>query len=143
MAIRDDIKSFVTSAAPAVLAVPTPEIPQWDGQIFVTRVCPRAINNAFKDDDPEDERARWVVEVASDAAGSRIFQAEDVLWLSTTPYLSAMVERLYWAGREINGLTAENREGWRKNLPATAASGSPCSSAAPATPATASASTAS
>ena len=141
MALRDDIKSFVKVSPMPVLAVPTPELPQWDGQIFVTRVCtepwpatgrkPRRTTRLTSG--PPSWRA-----VASDKDGSRIFQDEDVLWLSTTPFLMPLVERLYWAGRQHNGLTEENRQAWRKNLPSTGDGGSPSSCAAPSQPATAS-----
>lgn len=141
MALRDDIKSFVKDSPLPVLAVPTPELPQWDGQIFVTRVCARALASHWKDAEEEeafDERAAFVALVASDDKGSRIFQDEDVLWLSTTPFLMPLVERLYYAGLEHNGLTRENRQAWRKNSKSTGDGGSPSSCAAPSPPATAS-----
>ena len=111
----------------------------------MTRISERAIAECFgmDGDDALDERARFVVQCASDEAGSRIFQEEDVLWLSTCEKLTPVVERLYWAGRDFNGLTEENRTAWRKKSEPTAASGSPCSSAVPATPVSDSASTAS
>jgi len=144
--LRDDIKAFVTAQPAAPMPVPTPELPQWDGQIFVARISARRIAGLSQavdgeDIDQNDERAAFVVECATDSAGSRIFQAEDVAWLSTCQQLSPMVERLYWAARNENGLTYENREGWRKNLPAMAAAGSPSSSAALAQQDTASTST--
>ena len=141
MALRDEIKSFIKDAPLPVLAVPTPELPQWDGQIYVTRVCARALASHWKEaeeDDALDERAAFVSLVASDKDGSRIFQDDDVLWLSTTPFLMPLVERLYWAGRQHNGLTEENRTAWRKNSVGTGDGGSPSSCAAPSTPATAS-----
>jgi hypothetical protein len=134
MATRDDIKAFVNNSPMPVLAVPTPELPQWDGQIFVRRVCARALASHWKDaeeDEANDERAAFVSLVASDKDGSRIFQDEDVLWLSTTPLLMPLVERLYWAGRQHNGLTEENRTAWRKNLGGTGDGGLPSSCAAP------------
>lgn len=133
MSLRDQIKDCVTKAAPVVLAVPTPELPELDGQIHVTRVSPRAMSKCWQDSADEnqiDERARFVVLVAADSAGSRIFQDNDVLWLSTCELLAPMVERLYWAGREVNGLTEENRTAWRKNSSGTAEGGSPSSCAA-------------
>jgi hypothetical protein len=141
MALRDEIKSFVKDQKAAVLAVPTPELPQWDGQIYVTRVCARALASHWKESDEDeslDERASFVVLVASDKEGSRIFQDEDILWLSTTPLLMPLVERLYFAGMEHNGLTRENRMAWRKNLPGTGDGGLPSSCAAPSIPASAS-----
>jgi hypothetical protein len=141
MALRDDIKSFVKESPLPVLAVPTPELPQWDGQIFVTRVCARALASHWKEAEEDgalDERAAFVALVAADEKGSRIFQDEDVLWLSTTPYMMPLVESLYWAGRYFNGLTEENRQAWRKNSKGTGDDGSPSSCAAPPQPATAS-----
>jgi hypothetical protein len=136
MAIRDDIRFYVDCQPPAVSADPvsSPELPQWDGQIYVCRVCPRAVAKLWRDAEKDggvDERAQLAVEAACDQSGSRIFQAEDVLWLSSTPYLMPLVERLYAAAREHNGLTEENRRGWRKNSSGTGGSGLPCSSAAP------------
>jgi hypothetical protein len=145
MALRDEIKAFVDGGGkPAVLPVPTPELPQWDGQVYVSRVCARAVADCWRDaagDDPAaqlDERARFVCRVATDKEGSRIFQEEDVLWLSCAAALGPMVERLYWAGREVNGLTEENRTAWRKNSNGTAGGGSPSCCAGPATPVSAS-----
>ena len=138
MSLREDIRAFAASAASPVLMVPTPELPQWDGQIGVARVSARALAAHWQDSDEDeqiDDRARFVVLVACDAAGNRIFQEADVLWLSTSAVLSPMLERLYWAGRETNGLTPENRSDWKKNLPRpTAGGGSPSSSAGPSTP---------
>jgi hypothetical protein len=138
--LRDEIKAFVTSTPPALLAVPTPELPQWDGQIFVGRICPRDVADCWdaEEDDKNDERAIFVQKIACDKDGSRIFQVEDVLWLSTTPFMTPLVERLYWAGLDHNGLTRENRQAWRKNLPSTGGDGLPSSCAAPSIPTTAS-----
>jgi hypothetical protein len=145
MALRDDIRSFIQSAPKAVLLVPTPELPQWDGQIYVGRVNLRQIASLWQKADGEeatDERAAFVVAAACDSAGSRIFQPEDILWLSTCEQLTPMVERLYWAAREQNGLTEANRTLWRKNSPGTAGAGSPSCCAALAQPGTDSTSTA-
>lgn len=138
MALRDEIKAFVAAEPVPLLAVPTPELPQWDGQIFVMPASAKSLSSCWAnvDEEESDERARFVQLVACDKNGSRIFQPEDVVWLGLQPLLSPVLERLYWAGRYVNGLTAENREGWRKNLPDTALSGSPSSSAGPSTPAT-------
>lgn len=117
MAIRDEIWAEVDTMNAPVRAVPTPELPKWDGQIFVRTISPRAVNDIFtgEEDDGPDERARFVCRVACDEAGSRIFQDEDIIKLSTCDKLMPMVERLYWAGLDFNGLTAANRESWRKN----------------------------
>jgi len=141
MGLRDLLKTYAAANKSPVLAVPCPEFPQWDGQLFVCRISPRATASCWdleEEDEADDERARFVSKVASDSDGSRIFQEEDVLWLSTTPIFSPLVERLYAAGRYHNGLTDENRMAWRKNSVGTVGSGSPASCAAPATPASAS-----
>lgn len=141
MGLRDEIKKSVAEMPAALLQVPTPELPQWDGQIFVGRVSPRAIASHWKDvdgDNTVDERAAFVVLCACDKDGSRIFQMEDVLWLSTGEQLTPLVERLYWAGRYHNGLTDANRTNWQKNSESTGGGGSPSSCAAPSTPVSAS-----
>ena len=115
--LRDDIKAFVTAQPAAPMPVPTPELPQWDGQIFVARISARRIAGLSQavdgeDIDQNDERAAFVVECATDSAGSRIFQAEDVAWLSTCQQLSPMVERLYWAAQmKTASLTKTARAG--------------------------------
>jgi hypothetical protein len=139
--LRDEIKSYVEKTKCPVMPVPTPDYPQWDGKIFVTRTNQRAIASCWKEaaeDDGVDERAAFVQLVACDSEGSRIFQPEDVLMLSTTPHLTPLVERLYFAGRHFCGLTDENREAWRKNSASTGDAGSPSSCAEQSTPDTAS-----
>jgi len=139
MTLRDQIRAYTETAeckrAAAPVPVPTPELPQWDGQIFVCRVCARAVANCWKDTGEDtgqlDERARFAAAVACDAEGSRIFQDDDVLWLSCCASLGPMIERIYWAGRELNGLTEENRTGWRKNSAGMGGGGLPSSCAGP------------
>ena len=139
MAFRDEIKKFVNQAAPALLPLPTPELPDCDGQIFIGRVSEAALAAYWKDaagDEPGgNERAAFVALAACDSAGSRIFQPEDVAWLAASALLTPMIERLYWAAREHNGLTEENRTAWRKNSAGTAGGGSPSCCAARSIPA--------
>jgi hypothetical protein len=122
------------------LPVPSPELPQWEGKMFVKRICPRKIADCFDidKDDLIDEKPIFVAQVACDGEGSRIFQDEDVLFLTTSEYLQSLVERFYWAGRAHNGLTEDNHRAWRKNLPSTGGGGSPSSCAAQSIPDTAS-----
>ena len=137
MSLAEDIRGYVATVHAPVLPVPSPELPKWDGQLGVVRVCPRAIANQWKeadDDNPNDERAKFVVLVASDLEGNRIFTEADILWLSTCAVLTPLVERLYSAGLHHNGLTAENRQAWKKNCPPTVGTGSPSSSSAPCRP---------
>jgi hypothetical protein len=146
MAFRDDfITDLNASPAPAPTPVPTPDLPKWDGKIFVRRVASGVVQNFYRRfaADGADTRAAATAWFACDAAGNRIFNDDDVLWLSQTAAMGPTNERIYAAACFVNGLTVENREGWRKNFESTAGSGSPCSSAAPSTPASASTSAAS
>jgi hypothetical protein len=147
MSLREDIRAFAQQAKCPVLMVPTPELPQWDGQIGVTRTTPRMLSKHWKDNDDEDMaldgRVLFVILVACDKDGNQIFDDGDVHWLGTSRVLMPMIERLYYAGLEHNGLTEKNRKDWRKNSEPTAGDGSPSSSAVPSIPATDSTSTAS
>lgn len=134
MALRDELKQVVAETKPRMVPVPCPEFPSLDGKVFAGVVSPRAIAECYRIDDEEDaldERPAFVVRCCCDAEGSRIFQEEDVIWLATTPAMQPFVERCYWAGREVNGLTEENRTAWRKNSASMATSGLPCSSVVP------------
>ena len=127
--LRDDIKSFSEKNAPPTLCVPTPDLPDWDGKIFVRRHSSKVSQTLWDQTEPDDnERARYVALVACDAGGVPIFTEFDATWLGCSPVLGATVEAIYWAGRAWNGLTAENRESYRKNLPRGAAGGLPLSS---------------
>ncbi len=136
MSFRDDILDYCRETPPAPLAVSTPDLPKWDGKIFVRRVSSSVTGNFFdqvRKDEGIDDRAALVALLSCDEAGNRIFNDDDVLWLSTSSALGPSIERLYVAACYHNGLTQENREGWRKNSASTAGSGSPCSSAVPST----------
>lgn len=141
MSMRDDIRAAAAAAKTLVVPVPTPELPQWDGKIGVAPASLHTIAAGWQNTDASDaldERAIFVVRVACDLDGNRIFNDEDVMWLSTNAFLAPVIERLYFAGRHVCGLTEENRTAWRKNLAGTGDAGSPSSCAEPATPATAS-----
>jgi hypothetical protein len=139
LSLRDEIRVAATAAKTPVVLVPTPELPQWDGKIGVTCASLHAIAAGWQNtDDALDERATFVVRVACDMDGCKIWDDGDILWLSTTPFMAPIVERLYHAGRHVCGLTDENRTAWRKNLPGTGDAGLPSSCAAPSPPATAS-----
>ena len=102
--------------------MPTPELPDFDGKIGVTRSSLHAIAAGWQNTDAADsldERAIFVVRVACDMNGCLIWGDSDVMWLSTMPFMAPIVERLYFAGRHVCGLTNENRTSWRKNLPST------------------------
>ena len=138
MTLRDEIITEVSkSPAPGPFPIPTPDLPKWDGRFFIRRVASGVVQNFFRkfsgkdDSDIAAAAAAWF---AADEAGNRIFNDEDVLWLSQSPAMGPTNERLYAAACHYNGLTQENREGWRKNSASTGANGSPCSCAAPSTP---------
>jgi hypothetical protein len=144
MPLRDEIRQYAIATPPAPLPVPTPDLPAWDGQVFVRRVSTGVIQHYYENvtrDKGLDGRAALVALLACDAAGNRIFTDDDVLWLSTSAALGPTLERLYQAGCYHNGLTEENREGWRKNSKGTGGDGSPSSSPDPSTQASVSTST--
>lgn len=136
MALRDQIKQSVTTAKRTLWPVPTPEIPEFDGQVFVTKraakVMARLLDAESATKDTTTAAAQFVVATAVDKDGSPVWQADDVEWLASTDELGPMVSRIAWAGRDINGLLARD---WRKNAP-TEGAGSPSSSVEPSIPAT-------
>ncbi len=141
MSMREEIRAAAAAAKTTVVPVPTPELPQWDGKIGVAPASLHTIAAGWQNTDAGDsldERAIFVVRVACDLDGNRIFNDEDVMWLSTSAFLAPVLERLYAAGRHVCGLTDENRMVWRKNLPSTGGDGSLSSCAEQSTPATAS-----
>ena len=130
MSLRDDLRTFTQAAPKAPLAVPTPELPQWDGKIFCRALSSDAIVNHWRDggeDADANDRTRFFVLAAGDEAGNRVFVDEDALWLGQSAFWTPIVERFCWAARHHNGLTDENRSAWRKNSPGTAAAGLPSS----------------
>jgi len=136
MTLRDEIRDYAQRTPPAPLPVPTPDLPRHDGKIFVRRVASGVIHAYIRKlDDDADPRAATVAILACDESGNRIFNDDDVLWLSTAAALGPTIERLYVAGCFWNGLDESNRSAFRKNLPSMEPSGSPCCSAEPSTPA--------
>ena len=134
MATRDEILTFCNANPPEPLSVPTPDLPAWDGKFFVRRVASGVVRNfyaKFGKADDADVAAAAAAWFACDETGNRIFNDDDVLWLSTSAAMGPTNERLYAAACFYNGLTAENREGWRKNSVSTGESGSRSSCAAP------------
>jgi hypothetical protein len=135
--IRDELIEYGKTNSPKPNPVPTPDLPNWDGRIFVRKVASGVMANfyrKFQEQEDVDIAAAGTAWFACDEVGNRIFNDDDVLWLSTSPIMGPTNERLWAAAAYINGQTAENREGWRKNLPSTAESGSPCCSAELSTP---------
>ena len=79
--------------------------------------------------------AGLVCKLLSDANGNHVLQDADAPAMAAKETL--VMERLYHAAREANGLTEENRRGFLPIAAATAGSGSPtCSPAPSSTPAT-------
>ena len=115
--LRDELLTIVQTGKSPVMPVPTPELPEQDGKIFVRRASPRELQANSDRDQQEgrNERCDFVVLVAADSEGTRIFSDEDSRTLADSPALMPVVERLYWAGLRHNGLTREQRELSAKN----------------------------
>jgi hypothetical protein len=136
MSVANDILNWSGPEGSFTRAVPCPEIPAIDGLLYVRKVSAKEVDAVVAKDDETNSRAAYAAMFASDAAGHRIWREDQVEKLAQKPELLFLIERINYAGREHNGLTDASRKLVSKNLPAGAASGSPASCAAPATPAT-------
>jgi hypothetical protein len=119
-------------------AVPVPEIPAFDGKIFVHKVSAKELDAVVAKDDDVNSRARYAALFACDEAGHRLWGDHQVEQIGNKPELLFLIERINYAGRVHNGLTEESRKLVEKNSAGGEESGSPASSAALATPVTAS-----
>jgi len=138
MNLREEIRNSRNAADVPPTPFPAPEWPNVSGQLFLRVMTPREVDLLFAGvgEGETDFRAPFVSHVLCDANGVRVLSDEDAEWLAFKEL--PVIERAYQMGREINGLTEENRKGVQKNSGGTAEGGSPSSSAAPSTPVTAS-----
>jgi hypothetical protein len=135
MSLREKVKGTRNACDVPLYPVPTPEWPELDGLLYVRVMSVFEADQLFSrnaDEDDGNDRARFVCAVVVDEQHNRVFTDDDAVWLGHKEI--NVIERIYWAGREHNGLTEENRKLVRKNLSAAAVSGLPSSSAAPSTP---------
>jgi len=138
MSLRDELLS--TRNACDVPLTPAPALPEWpavDGQLFLGTLS-EADLGSLSGGDQHDEglfRAGLVCKVLTDANRNRVLQDTDAPAMAAKETL--VMERLYHAAREANGLTEENRRGFLAACARTATNGSPtCSPAPSATPGT-------
>jgi hypothetical protein len=131
-----EILSF--AAPDALRKVPCPEMPAWDGRLFVRRVSAAELDVVVARDDDRNSRARYAALFACNENGKRLWFDDQAEQLGDRPGLLWLIERITHYGRTLNGLSDENRKAAEKNFEAAEESGSPGSSAAPATRDTAS-----
>ena len=131
MSLRTDILGVRNASDVPLKPVATPEWPQVDGKLFLRQLSAMAVDNYYTKAQSDDTnwRARFVCLVLSDENGNRVLQDDDALALGQKEI--TVVDRLYWAGREFNGLTEANRSTIQKNSESTGGDGSPSSCCAP------------
>lgn len=138
MSIGSELLAF---AGPAdggdfIRPVPVPEIPAYQGKLFVRRVSAKELDALMAKEDDDNFRARSACLFACNASGQRLWGDHQAEALGKNGRLLFLIERINFNGRTHNGLTVESRELTEKNCEAGAASGSPASSAEPAQPGT-------
>lgn len=112
-----------------VRPVPCPELPVFDGKVFVRKVSAKELDDVTADDSAANYRARSAVLFACDASGTRLWRNDQADAVGAKAELLFLVERINHAGRLHNGLTEESRTLTEKNSVGGEASGSPVSSA--------------
>lgn len=105
------------------------EVPEWGGSVFV-----RGLTGAERDEyeasmvqfqgskvksmEIRNIRARMAAYAICDADGNRVFSSSDVLALSKKS--AAALDRIMTVAARLSGMTAEDQESLRKNLPVAA-----------------------
>jgi len=105
------------------------EVPEWGGSVFV-----RGLTGAERDEyeasmvqfqgskvksmEIRNIRARMAAYAICDADGNRVFSSSDVLALSKKS--AAALDRIMTVAARLSGMTAEDQEALRKNLPVAA-----------------------
>jgi len=105
------------------------EVPEWGGSVFV-----RGLTGAERDEyeasmvqfqgskiksmEIRNIRARMAAYAICDADGNRVFSSSDVLALSKKS--AAALDRIMTVAARLSGMTAEDQELLRKNLPVAA-----------------------
>ncbi len=105
---------LANSSAPP-LAVPTPEWPDLDGQVFVRKLTAGELDTFYAiEDEGQSTRARFVALVACDASNVRHFRDTDVADVAGLAF--DVVDRISLAGQKFNGMLKEQQEAKVKNL---------------------------
>jgi hypothetical protein len=104
-------------------------VPEWGGSVYVREISGRdrdrfeaSLVDKSKPEMFDNARARFVAIVACDAAGKPLFSDADVAQLGELS--AAALDRIFDAGRKLNGMLAE-AEDVRKNSESTPAAASP------------------
>ena len=117
MSIRDRVRD--ADDLSGVQAVPTPEWPDLDGELYVRRISARQHEDWIngmpeKEEDRVDTRANFAVFCVCDAEGKLVFTPEDSAMLGGK--CAKVVDRLFTAARDFNGLKDDTAA---KNSPET------------------------
>ena len=127
--LRDDLLFACGDTARAILALPTPELAAVNGQLAVREL--RGDDLVFVSDSKTglEDRERWAVRSICDKAGNRVLGDADLPWINGEKGIpTPVLERAYYAARQVTGFTEENRQSFLPASSAAAGSGSPISS---------------
>jgi len=105
------------------------EVPEWGGSVFVRGLTGAERDeyeasmvqfqgSKFKSMEIRNIRARMAAYAICDADGNRVFSSSDVLALSKKS--AAALDRIMTVAARLSGMTAEDQELLRKNLPVAA-----------------------
>jgi hypothetical protein len=136
--LRDTLLKVRDAAAVPIVMVPTPEWPEVDGKLYVRMQSAYESDRALPQDEGEQQdenhKAKYLCRVICDENRNRVLQDDDAPFFGHKE--ASVVNRLYWAALDLNGLTEKNRDTVRKNSPGTEGGGSPSSSPEPSQQAT-------
>ena len=137
--LRDDLKAVCANASRKLLPLPAPELPGYAKEaadftqyrvnaLYVRELRGEDIVFVSKSETGLDDRLRWALRAIADGSGNRVFNDEDLQWIGGDGGLpTPLIERAYWAAREITGYTEENRRSFLRASTPAAAAGSPSS----------------
>ena len=124
--LRDDLKTACSTTIRATLLIPAPELPALGSDLFVRELRGEDLVFVGKSETGLEDRNRWAIRSLSDSAANRIFADADLDWIGSEAGIpTPLLERAYWAARQVTGYTEENRKNFLPSSPTTAASGSP------------------
>jgi hypothetical protein len=123
--LRDTLQSACKYLGRKTLPLPAPELNLTD-PLFVRELRGEDIVFVSKSETGLEDRLRWAVRSLSDSSGNRVLNDGDLDWIGGDAGLpTPLIERAYWAARQVAGYTEENRKSFLTTSPAAAASGSP------------------
>ncbi len=124
--LRDDLKIACQCTARATLPLPSPELTlSYGQQLFVRELRGEDLVYIAESKTGLEDRARWAVRALCDEVANRVLNDQDLEWVSGDEGLpTPLLERAYWAAREVTGYTEENRKSFLPPSTGTAGSGS-------------------